>query len=68
MNLQPDGAKGVHSVLDPRRRLRFERPKFEQRRVAEVRPMKLGTPGPDFRTWESTNLNPHCYAAASRFN
>ena len=31
MNLQPDGANATHSVLDPRRRLRFERPKFEQR-------------------------------------
>jgi hypothetical protein len=30
MNHQPDGAPAVHSVLDPRRRLRFERPKFEQ--------------------------------------
>jgi hypothetical protein len=30
MNLQPDGATAVLSVPDPRRRLRFERPKFEQ--------------------------------------
>jgi hypothetical protein len=30
MNLQPDGATAVHSVLDLRRRLRFVRPKFEQ--------------------------------------
>jgi hypothetical protein len=30
MNLQPDGANAAHYVLDPRLRLRFDRPKFEQ--------------------------------------
>jgi hypothetical protein len=30
MNLQPDGASAVHSVLDLSRRLKFERPKFEK--------------------------------------
>jgi hypothetical protein len=44
MNLQPDGATTVHSVLDLRRCLRFERPKFEQRvSVARRRSEDSGT-------------------------